>query len=269
MTTSPLRALGVLLSVTLVCAVLVSASAILLRPLQLEHELVKRYRNVAALTGLVAPDAELDDATVRDVVSHLDARVLDLETGTFVPDASPDDVDSRAAIEDPARSDPIPADADLARLGRRPREEVVYLVWVDGMLSRVILPIYGQGMWSTLYGLIALEADLDTIAAVTFYEQAETAGLGDRIEDKDWQAQWVGRRIYGTDGKVRFRVAGGRVDPGAPVAVHEVDGLSGATVTSNAVTALVRFWFGEHGYRPFLERLAAQPPSPPSRGRRT
>jgi Na+-transporting NADH:ubiquinone oxidoreductase subunit C len=53
------------------------------------------------------------------------------------------------------------------------------------------------------------------------------------------------------------------------VAVHQVDGLSGATVTSNAVTALMRFWFGERGYRPFLEWLAAQPPSPPSRGRRT
>ena len=72
---------------------------------------------------------------------------------------------------------------------------------------RVILPIHGQGMWSTLYGYLALEADLNTIAAMSFYEQTETAGLGDQIQRSDWQAQWQGRQLFDGQGDVRFRVA--------------------------------------------------------------
>jgi Na+-transporting NADH:ubiquinone oxidoreductase subunit C len=112
-------------------------------------------------------------------------------------------------------------------------------------------------MWSTLYGLVALDADLNTIAAVTFYEQEETAGLGDQIESPAWQARWVGRRLFGSNGDFRFRIAPGVVDDESPAATHQVDGLSGATITGNAVTALMSFWFGPYGYGPLLERLAA------------
>ncbi len=112
-------------------------------------------------------------------------------------------------------------------------------------------------MWSTLYGLVALEADFNTIAAVTFYEQEETAGLGDQIEDPAWQSRWVGRRLFGSGGDFRFRVASGPVDDDSPAATHQVDGLSGATITGNAVTALMSFWFGPYGYGPLLAKLAA------------
>jgi Na+-transporting NADH:ubiquinone oxidoreductase subunit C len=258
---TPLRSMAVLLLVALFCSVLVSVSAIKLGPIQLQNEMLERYRNIAALTGLAPSGRTLTDAEVLDVVKQLDVRVVNLDTGMFAPDVAADSVDARSAVSDPETSTAIDPPDDLARIGRRPIHEVVYLVWRDGKLDRIILPIHGQGMWSTLYGFIALEADFDTIAAVTFYEQEETAGLGDQIERPDWQARWVGRHLFDNRGVVRFRVAAGPVPDGTLAAAHEVDGLSGATVTGDAVTNLVRFWFGPAGYGPLLERLADEPPS--------
>ncbi|MBY6082767.1 MULTISPECIES: Na(+)-translocating NADH-quinone reductase subunit C [Ruegeria] len=253
-----LRSLLVLVGVALVCSILVSVSTITLRPIQERNEAVQRYRNVVSLTGLVAPGA--DDDTILEVVAQLDARVVDLDTGEFASDLEPGDIDARSAVNDPDRSTAIPAEADTARLGRRPNHEVVYLVWQDQTLSRIIFPISGQGMWSTIYGFIALEDDLNTIAAVSFYEQAETAGLGDQIEDPDWQDQWQGRKMYGPNGEVRFRVAGGVVSPSSAAAAYEVDGLTGATITGTGVTNLADYWFGPHGYGPFLKQIGVGAP---------
>lgn len=255
---TPLRALLVLLAVALICSVLVSVSAVVLRPIQAANERIERYRHIVALTGLTEAGESLDDAQIEAAIEQLEVRVVELDSGRFAA-LAPDQVDARRAASDPEMSVPIPADADLARIGRRSRYQVVYLVFAGNgdELSRVILPVHGQGMWSTLYGMVALEADLNTIAAVTFYEQEETAGLGDQIEDPAWQARWVGRRIYNRAGEFRFRVASGPVEDDSPAATHEVDGLSGATITGNAVTALMEFWFGPFGYGPLLEQLAA------------
>ena len=114
-----------------------------------------------------------------------------------------------------------------------------------------------------MYGYIALEPDFNTIADMTFYEQNETPGLGDQITYPDWLAQWRGRQIYDDHDDLRFAVALTRVEPGSLSAPYEVDALTGATVTANAVTALVHYWFGEHGYRPFLRHLQEQSPARP------
>ena len=253
-----IRSVAILASVALVCSILVSVSTTTLRPIKERNEALQRYRNVVSLTGLVEPGA--DDDTIIEVAAQLDARVVDLQSGEFAADLEPDAIDSRTATNDPDRSTEIPADADLARLGRRANHEVVHLVWQDEGLSRIILPISGQGMWSTLYGFIALEGDLNTIAAVSFYEQSETAGLGDQIEDPAWQAQWAERKMYSDTGDVQFEVAGGAVSPSSESAAYQVDGLTGATVTGSGVTNLVRFWFGPQGYGPLLAKIAEEPP---------
>ncbi len=252
------RSLMVLAGVALLCSILVSVATTTLRPIHERNELLQRYRNVVSLTGLVGDDS--DDAAVFEAVELLDARVVDLSSGEFRPDIDPVAVNSRSALNDPDTSTAIPADKDLARLGRRTDYEVVYLVWHDQTFSRIILPINGQGMWSTLYGYIAIEADLETIAAVTFYEQAETAGLGDQIEDPDWQAQWQGRSLYSDAGDLLFQVASGPVNLSSPSAAYQVDGLTGATITAAGVTNLVRYWFGSHGYGPLLAQMKESPP---------
>ena len=112
------------------------------------------------------------------------------------------------------------------------------------------------GMSSMLYGYVALENDLNTIAAATFYEHAETPGLGDQITRPDWLAQWEGRKIRDQRGVLRFEIGTESVEPGSPAADYQVDALTGATVTSEAVAALVRFWMDWTGRIPAWPRCA-------------
>ena len=258
---SPRKALIVVLAVSLACSVLVSAASITLKPVQLLNQKVERSRHIVALTGLVPVDKALSNDEILQAVEQLDVRVINIDTGEFDDSVDPEQFDARAAVNDPELSMAIPPADDSARLGRRAQHAIVYLVWEDDELKRIILPIHGQGMWSTLHGLLALEADLNTIAAVTFYEQAETAGLGDKITQPDWQAQWQGRQLFNDQGEVRFRVAAGSVAEGTPAARHQVDAISGATVTTDSVSRLVEFWFGPWGYLPFLNNLQNQPPT--------
>jgi Na+-transporting NADH:ubiquinone oxidoreductase subunit C len=257
---SPQKALLVVFLVALVCSVLVSVAAISLKPIQMRNQLVERSRNIVLLTGLVPAGVVLSDDEILAAVEQLDIRVVNIDTGEFDTTIDPAKFDARAAINNPELSTAIlPAD-DAAKLGRRARYAIVYLVWDDSELDRIILPIHGQGMWSTLYGYLALEADLNTIGAVSFYEQTETAGLGDQIQRPDWQAQWQGRQLFDNQGNLRFRVATGAVEPGSTAARYQVDALTGASVTGDAVTRLVAYWFGPHGYAEFLSGLDRQPP---------
>ena len=83
----------------------------------------------------------------------------------------------------------------------------VYLYRDEGNLARIVLPVYGRGMWSTLKGYLALEGDLETVAALTFYEHGETPGIGDFVEQKDWQARWPGKQAYDEQGRPALAIA--------------------------------------------------------------
>jgi Na+-transporting NADH:ubiquinone oxidoreductase subunit C len=254
---SALKAVLVVFAVALVCSILVSAAAITLKPIQERNQLLDRSRHIVTLTGLVPENSALTDDEILDAVEQLDIRAVELDTGEFAAQIEPLEFDQRAAAQDAELGTDIPAALDSARLGRRSRFAIVYLVWDGDELGRLILPIHGQGMWSTLYGYLALESDLNTIAAVTFYQQAETAGLGDQVMRPEWHARWQGRQLYDESGALRFRVASGPAPDGD---VHEVDGLTGATVTSDAVSSLIAYWFGPNGYAPFLDALRSTPP---------
>lgn len=257
---SPQKALLVVTLVALVCSILVSVAAVALKPVQLRNQLIERSRNIVALTGLVEPGSKLSDAEILEAVEQLDIRVVDLDTGEFDDSIDAAKFDERRAVIDPDLSTEIPAGEDVSNLGRRSRYAIVYLVWDAGELDRLIVPIHGQGMWSTLYGYIALEGDLNTIAAVTFYEHAETAGIGDQITQPVWLAGWAGRQIFDSSENLRFRISTGKVEDGSSAAKHEVDALTGATVTASSVTRIIAYWFGPHGYQPFLGSLAADQP---------
>jgi Na+-transporting NADH:ubiquinone oxidoreductase subunit C len=98
--------------------------------------------------------------------------------------------------------------------------------------------------------MLALEADLTTVAALTILEQGETAGLGARIEEPEWQAQWQGKQVANEEGETVIAVVRGKA-----ANAYEVDGISGASRTGNGVTNMLRYWLGDHGFGPFLERL--------------
>jgi len=257
---SPFKAFIVVLLVALTCSSLVSAAVVLLRPIQMQNQVIERSRKIIHLTGLLEGTGTPSDEEMLSLYRNLDIRIVNLEDGSFEPSIDPATFDQRKAASDPELSEAIPAPADVARLGRRSRYATVYLVWKDGRFDRIILPINGTGMWSMLYGYIALKSDLNTIAAATFYEHGETPGLGDQITRPDWLAHWEGRKIRDQRGELRFEIGAEKVEPGSPAADYQVDALTGATVTSEAVAALVRFWMDDYGFGPMLDRLREQPP---------
>ena len=244
--------LGFAAAVCLVCAVLVSGSAVALRDLQAENAERERQRNVLFAAGLADPAEELSESEMAERFAAVRAVVVDLETGAELPDVDPASVDPlvEAGITDSSR----PAPENLARVRRVEKRSVVYLVESGGQLDAVVLPVRGQGLWSVLYGYLALEADLDTVRGLTFYEHKETPGLGGEVDNPAWKARWPGRRVFGPSREPVIEVA--RAAAGPPAAdPHRVDGLSGATMTSRGVTNLLRFWLDENGFGPFLARL--------------
>jgi Na+-transporting NADH:ubiquinone oxidoreductase subunit C len=131
----------------------------------------------------------------------------------------------------------------------------IYLAKENGELQQIILPISGPGLWSTMRGYLSLAPDGNTIKGIRFYEHAETPGLGDQIDKPDWRAIWVGKKLYGPDNTPQIKVVRGFVqrDGSNPNANYQIDGLSGATLTGNGITDLVRHWAGPEGFGPYLE----------------
>lgn len=241
--------LVIAIGVSLVCSVLVSATAVLLRPLQEQNQSLYRQRIVLEVAGLYETDAD-----VSRLFAGIDARLVDLASGDYVTSMAAQDFDARAASSDPEWSVAIPDALDVAGIRRRAVYAPVYLVTDGDTLEQVILPVYGPGLWSAMYGYLALEPDGNTVRGLRFYEHAETPGLGDQVDKPVWQAQWPGKRLFAANGTPRIEVVRGQVQPG-DAAVHQVDGLSGATLTGRGVMNLLRYWTGPHGFGPYLEKL--------------
>jgi len=257
---SPKNAIIVVVLTALICSSLVSAAVVMLRPIQFNNQLLEQSRNIMQLTGLLVPGEILDDEQTLSLYKSLDTRIVNIDEGRFEEAIDPYTFNQRKAVADPELGTAIPAEMDRASLGRRSRFAPVYMVWKNQEFERVILPVRGAGMWSMLYGYIALKSDLNTIAGMTFYEQNETPGLGDQITHPHWLALWQGKLIYDDRGHPWFSVSQGAVQPGTETAKYQVDALTGATVTGDAVTGLVHYWFGPHGYQAFLDYLREQPP---------
>ena len=234
-------------SLCIVCSIVVSTAAVILKPAQEANKDLDRKRNILAAAGMLE-----EGKTVEELFRRIDARYVDLRTGEFAVDV-PDGYDQRAASKSPKLSTDL--EEDPAKIGRRADYAEVYLVQnVDGELDRLILPVHGYGLWSTLYGFIALESDANTVAGLGFFEHGETPGLGGEVDNPRWKAQWPGKRVY-RDDEAAIALAKGSVDRDSPNAPWRVDGLSGATITSRGVTNLVQFWLGEKGFKPFLDNL--------------
>jgi Na+-transporting NADH:ubiquinone oxidoreductase subunit C len=236
----------------IVCSVLVSTAAVQLRPLQQANKDRFQKKNI-----LIAADMYDESKSIEDLFADIESQIIDLETGQIIADGVVDAAtfDQRAAAKDPALSVEIPSEKDIAGIKRREKYAQVYLVKENGAVSKVILPIYGKGLWSTLYGFVAIEADLNTIGGLTFYEHRETPGLGGEVDNPRWKSQWAGKLLHDESGEIRIEVVKGRVIAGSPNESSQVDGLSGATITSRGVSNLVRYWISEDAFGPYLEQL--------------
>jgi len=249
------------LSVCLVCAIVVSAAAVALKPQRLANKELDRNKNILIAAGLFEEDVTAE-SEIDSLFKEFEIRVVDLQEQRFLVEsevlsAGIDALtyDQRKASKDPATSITLTTKEDIASIKRRARYSVVYLLKKDGKLDRIVLPIHGYGLWSTLYGFIALRGDGNTVSGITFYEQQETAGLGGEVDNPAWKALWPGKKIYDGDHQVALKVIKGSVNPASPGARYQVDGLSGATLTSRGVENLVAYWLGDHAFGPILKKL--------------
>lgn len=245
------KTIAVALSLSFVCAILISFSAVALKPLQIENKAMDMKRNILDVAGLLTEDTDVHQAFAELV----EEKLVNLETGEYVEDMDPASYDQRKAAKDPELSVAIPAEKDIAHIRRKAKIAKVYLVKKGDKIDSIILPVHGYGLWSTMYGFLALEADGQTVKSINFYDQAETPGLGGEVVNPNWRALWKGKKVYDENGNVALKLVKGNVDPSKPDAVYKVDALAGATLTSNGVTNLIQFWLGEEGFKRYLDKI--------------
>lgn len=224
------------LIMTVIVALALAGSTVLLGPIAKKNEDIFNKRQI--LEAIAKP---LEQAG-KSVASLSDQEVLDIfdkQVEQAVVTASGEMVEGMKAIE-----------VDMAKERKKPEEERMYPVYevsLDGK-AFYIFSVRGSGLWDAIWGNIALEEDLNTVAGVSFDHAGETPGLGAEIKDNaSWKAQFVGKKIYDGDKYVSINVRkGGAIDE-----EHEVDGLSGATVTADGVTKML--YEGLQAYEPYME----------------
>ena len=232
-------------AVCLVCSVAVSSLAVALKDRQQSNVKLERQVNILRVAELVEPGENPNAAEAGELFKQIETIIVDRVTGEIVNDfPNPQAYDSIKAAKDLNLSKTAPP--NRSQISRLPDKLVVYEVSAAGKESYII-PVYGAGLWSTMYGFLAFEKDCNTIKGLTFYQHGETPGLGGEIDNKAWQALWRGKKAY-KGGQPAIKVV-----KGSGSGEYEVDGLSGATLTAKGVTHMMHFWLQDVGYGKFLQ----------------
>ena len=254
-----------------VCSLVVSGAAVSLRSVQKKNKQLDQQKNIIDAAGLAmgeygVPASRLDKEKVDDLYSRVSEKIINLRDGTENTEFGDAEFDLIAIAENPkygktfaeleAENDDYNGPAfDFGEERRLDIMKVFFIKDKSGeSIRQVVLPIYGKGLWGSLYGYMALKDDLQTIQGITFFQHKETPGLGGEVDNPAWKAQWEGVKLYDESGQPSAYVYKGAAPSDN---VYAVDGLSGATITSNGVTELVRYWASDDGYKPFLEKLKA------------
>ncbi|GLR75515.1 Na(+)-translocating NADH-quinone reductase subunit C [Aliivibrio sifiae] len=240
------KTLGVVIGLSLVCSIIVSTAAVGLRDKQKANAVLDKQSKIVQVAGVTG------EGTVPELfAANIEPRLVDFKTGEFV-DGDAATYDQRKAAKDPKQSIKLTAEQDKAKIIRRANLGVVYLVKSGDTVSKVIIPVHGTGLWSMMYAFVAVETDGNTVAGITYYDQAETPGLGGEVENPTWRAQFVGKKLFDENHNPAIKIVKGGAPAGSE---HGVDGLSGATLTGNGVQHTFDFWLGNDGFGPFLAKV--------------
>ncbi|WP_404361190.1 Na(+)-translocating NADH-quinone reductase subunit C [Methylotuvimicrobium sp. KM1] len=245
------KTLAIALWVCFVCAILVSIAAVALRPMQANNKALDMKKNILDVAGLLEEGVDINAAFDQQI----EAKLVDLETGDYVEGIDVATYDQRKATKDPELSIAIPPEEDIASIKAKAKIAKVYLVKKGEEIQSIILPVSGYGLWSTLYGFLALEADGQTVQSINFYDQAETPGLGGEVVNPNWRALWQGKKVYNEAGEPVLKLVKGTVDTNKPGSEYQVDGLAGATLTSVGVSNLVKYWMSKEGFATYLDKV--------------
>lgn len=254
------RTIVVALAVCFICSILVSTAAVFLKERQTLNKKKERIKNILIAGDLLDPSG--DWKTNEGIYNtRIKTVLIDLKTGNLLDEKkgtgmlAPENYDIKKVAKHPDFSEVIPDGQDMANIKSKPKYGLLYCVKKDDNVIKYIIPVYGRGLWSTMYGFLALDADLKTIKGFTFYEHGETPGLGGEVDNPRWKALWTDKLAFDDNLNLKIEVIKGRVDISRPDSRYKVDGLSGSTLTTRGVSNLVRFWLGDLGYGPFIEKV--------------
>lgn len=248
------RTIFIVVGLCLVCSVLVSAAAVMLKPIQEQNKLLDKQKYILEAANLI--NTRESKVSKQEILAtykkRVEARLVNLKAGGFIKgDAESFDMDK--AARDPQTS--FRPKNDIASVKRVANDAVVYLVRNEqGKLETVILPIKGYGLWSTMYAFLALKPDMNTVESLVYYDfsgSGETPGLGGEVQNPKWIAKWTGKKLFDDKGDLVLKVT---KNPAEGATVHGVDALSGATLTSNGVQHSLTFWLGKEGFAQFIEK---------------
>ena len=238
----------VIVFAAVVCIVLATGLAATFHGLKAridKNTLFDKQRNVLIACGLYDPEkgarpqAELE----KMFQDKVEIQVLEFtRTQVTEPFRERGEKKSRqvAQITETNKTDIALLDLPKVRLAEPERLLGEIYIADDSGKKVYCIPISGYGLWSTLYGFLALEEDKNTVRGITFYKHAETPGLGGDVDKAWWQAAWKGKKTHDDTGKlVGIRVLKGKGNTFAADG-HDVDGISGATITCNGVTKFVK-----------------------------
>lgn len=247
------KTIVVALLLCLFCSIIVSTAATVLKPKQVANKLLDKKRNILSVAGI-----DLSTGSVDQLFGQIEEKIVDLQTGEYSDAVDLATFDQRKAAKDPAYRVALNKEQDIAQIGGYSKYANVYLVKDGDRVSKYILPVKGYALWSTMYGFICLEADATTACNISFYEHAETPGLGGEIDNKKWQASWAGKQVADSTGAPKLHLIKGQVTSATPDAQYKIDGLAGATLTSIGVTNMIHFWLGEDGFGSYLHNIRQQ-----------
>ncbi len=237
------RTLIVAVALCLVCSVIVSSAAVVLKEQQVTNALLDKKKNVLVAANLLDENTDIEAA-----FANIEQKFVDLTTGQFVEMENPQAFNQRQAAKDPEMS--IAIENDIARIGRRSKVIPVYLVKDNSQVEKIILPIHGKGLFSTMYGFVALKSDKQTVVGLKFYEQGETPGLGGEVENPRWLKLWNGKKLLNDQGKPALKLV-----KTIPQNDYEVDALSGATMTTRGIQDMLDYWLSDQAFGKFLSQL--------------
>ena len=233
----------------LVCSIVVAGSAVGLKSTQQTQIMLDKQRNILDVAGLLTPSMPADeiDAVYKKFIR---AKMVDLKTGQM------SDSTGKYDLNDELRSDEtsiaLSPEEDLAKIRRRANSAEIYLVQNEqGETSKIVLPVYGSGLWSVMYAFVAIDVDGITSEGITYYQHGETPGLGGEVDNPQWRKQWIGKMLFNEEGMPAIKI----VRSGATDSPYGIDGLSGATLTSNGIQHMFDFWLGDNGFGPFLKTV--------------
>ncbi|MDT9587504.1 MAG: Na(+)-translocating NADH-quinone reductase subunit C [Candidatus Arsenophonus melophagi] len=233
----------------LICATVVSGAAVGLKSKQQTQKLLDKQRNILDVAGLLKQ--KMSDKEIQSLYnSRVRAKILDFKTTKLSNSNGKFNLNNQLRNEETRMI--LSPTQDIAKIHYRANLAEIYFVNDNhGKINTLILPIYGSGLWSVMYAFIAVDIDGITLKGITYYSHGETPGLGGEVDNPQWRAQWIGKKLYNQHGEPGIKIvrAGARTNP------FNIDGLSGATLTSSGIQKMFDFWLGKNGFGPFMDKV--------------